>query len=211
MVDTAYWKQMQTAVSVGVLLALWLLETCFPLFPGRSHRVRHAFRHLCVGGLNLVILVLGFATATAGVAAWADAKRFGLLHQLAAPLWVELPLALLLFDAWMYGWHRANHAIPFLWRFHRMHHSDPDLDVTTALRFHCGEMTLSSLLRLGIIPLLGLQLWQVILYEIVLLPVIAFHHSNVALPEKWDRVLRAVIVSPNMHRVHHSGRQPETD
>jgi sterol desaturase/sphingolipid hydroxylase (fatty acid hydroxylase superfamily) len=111
----------------------------------------------------------------------------------------------------MYLWHRANHAIPFLWRFHRMHHSDPAVDVTTALRFHVGEITLSSTLRLAVIPLLGLRLGEVILYETLLLPVIAFHHSNVALPEKWDRRLRAVIVSPNMHRVHHSDWQPETD
>jgi hypothetical protein len=124
---------------------------------------------------------------------------------------VKLPVGVLLLDAWMYAWHRANHALPFLWRFHRMHHSDPTVDVTTALRFHCGEIVLSSLLRLAVVPLLGLELWQVILYETMLLPVIAFHHSNVALPERWDRLLRLVIVSPNMHRVHHSDWQPETD
>jgi sterol desaturase/sphingolipid hydroxylase (fatty acid hydroxylase superfamily) len=122
-----------------------------------------------------------------------------------------VPVALLLFDAWMYLWHRANHAVPFLWRFHRMHHSDPAVDTTTALRFHVGEIVISTLLRLGVIPLLGMRLWQVILYETLLLPVIAFHHSNVALPTVWDRRLRWVIVSPNMHRVHHSDWQPETD
>src|SRR5262249_16765576 len=95
--------------------------------------------------------------------------------------------------------------------FHRMHHSDPDLDVTTALRFHFGEITISSALRLAVVPLLGLTLWQVILYETILLPVIAFHHSNVALPERFHRILRAARVSPNMHRVHHSDWQPETD
>jgi sterol desaturase/sphingolipid hydroxylase (fatty acid hydroxylase superfamily) len=209
--DAAALQRLQFAVSVVVLLTLWLLEAWVPLFVERPQRLRHAGRNLAVAGINMAIIGLGFAGATAGVAAWAEARGFGLLHRVSWPLWAELPLALLLFDLWMYLWHRANHAIPFLWRFHRMHHTDPEMDVTTALRFHCGEIALSSMLRLAVIPLLGLELWQVILYEIVLLPVIAFHHSNVALPEKWDRLLRAMIVSPNMHRVHHSDWQPETD
>ena len=201
----------QTVVAVGALAALWLLEAWAPVFADRPHRWRHALRNLAVAGVNMAVIGLLFAAAAAAVAGWAERSGFGLLHRFAAPVWVELPLALLLFDAWMYLWHRANHRVPFLWRFHRMHHSDPDMDVTTALRFHFGEITISSALRLAVVPLLGLTLWQVILYEIILLPVIAFHHSNVALPEKYDRLLRAVIVSPNMHRVHHSDWQPETD
>ena len=111
----------------------------------------------------------------------------------------------------MYLWHRANHRILFLWRFHRMHHSDPQMDVTTALRFHTGELVFSSLLRFAVVPLLGMNLWQLIFYEILLLPIIQFHHSNVNLPESWDRCLRTIIVTPNIHRVHHSRWQPETD
>lgn len=164
-----------------------------------------------MGGLNMAVIGLGFSTATAGAAAWSQRMHFGLLNWLPAPLWLEVPLALLLLDAWMYLWHRANHAVPFLWRFHRMHHSDPAVDVTTALRFHLGEIGISSVLRLAVVPLLGLHLGHVILYEMLLLPVIGFHHSNVALPEAWDRRLRAVIVSPNMHHVHHSDWQPKTD
>ncbi|MFN3652180.1 MAG: sterol desaturase family protein [Armatimonadota bacterium] len=211
MPDVSRLLQIQTVVSVLALVLLWLLETGLPLFVDRAHRLRHAARNLGVAGLNMAVLGLGFAAATAAAAGWAEAHRFGLLHRLSAPLWVELGLAFLLFDAWMYLWHRANHAVPFLWRLHRMHHSDAEMDVTTALRFHCGEIVLSSALRLAVIPLLGLQVWQVIAYEMVLLPVIAFHHSNVALPEKWDRLLRVVLVSPNLHRVHHSDWRPETD
>src|SRR3954447_9778653 len=146
----------QAGVSVAALLLLWLLETWLPLFVDRPHRLRHAARNLVIGGLNLAIIGLFFAGATAAVTAWAEARRFGLLHWLSWPLAVKLALGVLLFDAWMYLWHRANHGIPFLWRFHRMHHSDPNVDVTTALRFHSGEIVLSSLLRLAVIPLLGL-------------------------------------------------------
>jgi sterol desaturase/sphingolipid hydroxylase (fatty acid hydroxylase superfamily) len=203
--------KVQGAVAVGVLALLWLLETWAPLFVDRPHRYRHAFRNLAVGAANMAVIGLAFAAATAAVADRAAAARFGLLHRLPATPWLELALGFLLFDAWMYLWHRANHRAPFLWRFHRMHHSDPAMDVTTALRFHFGEIAISSALRLAVVPLLGLAVWQVILYETILLPVIAFHHSNVALPERWDRLLRAVIVSPNMHRVHHSDWRPETD
>jgi sterol desaturase/sphingolipid hydroxylase (fatty acid hydroxylase superfamily) len=201
----------ETAVAVASLLILWLLEASVPFFADRPHRLRHDFRNLAVGAINLALSSLVFAALIAAVTGWAHAAGFGLLNLLEAPGWLELLLALILFDGWMYGWHRANHRLPFLWRFHRMHHSDPEVDASTALRFHFGEIAISSALRLAVIPLLGMQLWQVLLYETILLPVIAFHHSNVALPERWDRWLRAVIVSPNMHRVHHSDWQPETD
>ena len=203
--------QVQAGTGILVLLVLWLLETWLPLFADRPRRLRHAARNLGVASLNLAVIGLGFAAAAASAAEWAESARFGLLNRWSGPLWMELLAALVLFDAWMYLWHRANHAVPFLWRFHRMHHSDPEVDATTGLRFHIGEIVISSTLRLAVIPLLGMQLWQVILNETLLLPVIAFHHSNVALPEAWDRRLRAVIVSPNMHRVHHSDWQPETD
>jgi sterol desaturase/sphingolipid hydroxylase (fatty acid hydroxylase superfamily) len=104
----------------------------------------------------------------------------------------------------MYWWHRANHELPFLWRFHRMHHSEPDLDVTTAMRFHTGEIAISSGLRCGVLVLLGMSWPMLLLYEVCMLPIIQFHHSNVRIPYGLDRALRAVIVSPNMHRVHHS-------
>jgi sterol desaturase/sphingolipid hydroxylase (fatty acid hydroxylase superfamily) len=97
-----------------------------------------------------------------------------------------------------------------LWRFHRVHHSDAVLDVTTAARFHVGEIALSALARLPLLALLGAEFWQVVLYEALLLPVIQFHHSNLAVPERWDRRLRLLIVSPNMHRVHHSRFRAET-
>ena len=171
----------------------------------------HASRNLVIALFNIGFIALMFSGIISVVATWNQNMNFGLLIFLDLPLAIETGIALLLFDGWMYLWHRANHEIPFLWRFHRMHHSDREIDVTSATRFHIGELILSSVLRLGVIPLLGLELWQLVLYEVMLLPVIQFHHSNVNLPERWDRLLRTIIVSPNMHRVHHSRIQLETD
>ncbi len=120
-------------------------------------------------------------------------------------------MALVLFDFWMYVWHRANHAVPLLWRFHRLHHGDSELDATTGLRFHPGEILLSGIARMLVVPLLGMSVWDLVLYESILLPVVVFHHSNVRLPRFLDYGLLALIVTPAMHRVHHSRWRPETD
>jgi sterol desaturase/sphingolipid hydroxylase (fatty acid hydroxylase superfamily) len=119
--------------------------------------------------------------------------------------------AVVLMDGWMYLWHRLNHRLPWLWRFHAVHHADAEMDATSAVRFHTGEIALSSVARLAVLPLLGLSVGQVLLYEALLLPVILFHHSNVRVPAALDRVLRLVIVTPWMHWVHHSEWRPETD
>jgi sterol desaturase/sphingolipid hydroxylase (fatty acid hydroxylase superfamily) len=198
-------------VQVAALAAILWLETVFPLFQGRRHRLRHAVRNLGIGLFNGLVLALTFSTLTAWSIAWADQRGFGLLAWIAGPAWAESILAVILFDLWMYLWHRANHRIPFLWRFHRMHHTDDQLDASSALRFHTGELVFSSLLRLAVVPLLGMSLIQLLLYETLLQPIILFHHSNVALPERFDRIFRAVIVTPNMHRVHHSQERFETN
>jgi sterol desaturase/sphingolipid hydroxylase (fatty acid hydroxylase superfamily) len=116
-----------------------------------------------------------------------------------------------MFDGLLYLMHRANHKFGILWRFHRVHHSDPEMDTTTAMRFHTGEVLISSALRLAVIPLMGFTLWHLLVYELLMLPVIMFHHSNVRFPEKVDRWLRALVVSPALHRVHHSRARVETD
>jgi sterol desaturase/sphingolipid hydroxylase (fatty acid hydroxylase superfamily) len=111
----------------------------------------------------------------------------------------------------MYGWHRMNHRIPFLWRFHRVHHSDPAMDVTTASRFHVGELMLSCAARVPVIALLGVSLFDLVLYETVMFAIVQLHHANIRLPDTAERALRLIIVTPYMHKVHHSDWQPETD
>ena len=198
-------------VEVASLGVVFWLERIFPLFQERKNRIRHALPNLGIGVLNGLVISFCFSAVTLKVIQYGEGHSWGLLRQIHWGSLTESILAFVLFDFWMYVWHRANHGIPFLWRFHRMHHSDLELDSTSALRFHTGEIILSSLLRLIVVPLIGMQFIHLLIYEICLQPIIIFHHSNVALPEKIDRILRAMIVTPNMHRIHHSQVRNETD
>jgi sterol desaturase/sphingolipid hydroxylase (fatty acid hydroxylase superfamily) len=176
-----------------------------------GERLRHGLKNLVLGILNALLTGLVFVALWWTAAEWAQAHNFGLLNCLPLPEWAHVVGAFLLFDAWMYFWHRLNHRVPFLWRFHRTHHSDPRMDVTTANRFHLGEIFLSSILRIPVIALLGLELWELALYETAMFTVVQLHHANIALPAWLDRGLRVLIVTPFMHKVHHSRWQPETD
>lgn len=196
-----------------LLLALfWAWETWHPYFQASAGRLRHAAHNLTLALLNTAILSLLFGSVTVLVAEWTGRNQFGFLNQNHMRLGESstFVLSIILLDAWMYVWHRANHTIPLLWRFHRMHHSDNRMDVTTATRFHLGEHLGSSILRLGLIPLLGLQSWHIVNYELLVIAITQFHHANISLG-KWDWWLRLVVVTPDMHKVHHSRWQPETD
>jgi len=209
--------QWETKVlTAGVALAiLWFAEACVPFYSqfeaGRKARLIHAAKNLGFGLFNAALLLALFSSAFAAVTGRATDSGFGLLKRVDWPVWGEMFLVFVLFDLWMYLWHRANHRIGLLWRFHRMHHSDPEMDASTALRFHSGEVVLSAIARLAVLPLLGMTLAQLAFYEMVFLPVILFHHSNVRLPRWLDHGLLSVIVTPAMHRVHHSRWRPETD
>src|SRR5262245_11094079 len=200
-----------TMAAACVLILLTALESWLPAALDRQRRLRHAARNLWLGSRNVALLALLAAPFLAHVAVWAEEDRFGLLRLLNVSPMIGGVLAILLFDAWMYLWHRANHQFGFLWRFHRVHHSDPELDATTAVRFHSGEILISSALRLAVIPLLGITIYQLLYYEMILLPVILFHHSNLQFPERLDRWLRPIVVTPALHRVHHSRLRMETD
>jgi sterol desaturase/sphingolipid hydroxylase (fatty acid hydroxylase superfamily) len=209
-VPVEYLSHTKAAVTVGVLAVLWAWETWLPFFGRRQGRLRHAGRNLAVALLNTVVLAVAFSTGITFVAGWAQEQGLGLLHALGLGSPARLVLALVLLDGWMYLWHRANHTIPLLWRFHRMHHSETEMDVTTATRFHLGEHVGASVLRAGLIPLLGFEVWQLIAYDTLLIVVTMLHHANISLG-RYDRWLRWLIVTPDMHKVHHSSWRPETD
>lgn len=194
-----------------LLLALfWCWETWRPFFGQREGRLQHAGRNLAVALFNTVILGLAFGSVLVAVTDWTEANQWGLLNHVELVWPVRFALGLVLLDAWMYCWHWANHAVPFLWRFHRMHHSDPHMDVTTATRFHLGEHVIAALLKLGLIPLLGLEVWHLVVYDTLVSAVTQFHHADISLG-RWDRWLRLVLVTPDMHKVHHSDWHPETN
>lgn len=196
---------------VCTITLIFSLESVFPHYAGRQAKVRHAVPHLITAFLNGLLNRFLLAGLTFAALAWAESKALGIVPALQLPAAVKLILVFLLFDIWMYWWHLANHRLKWFWKFHRAHHSDIEMDTTTALRFHPGELVLSTFFRLPTLMLLGMSFSQLLLFEVLLNVSTLFHHSNLAVPEKWDRLLRTVLVTPNMHRVHHSVEMSETN
>jgi sterol desaturase/sphingolipid hydroxylase (fatty acid hydroxylase superfamily) len=198
-------------VIIIALFVIFLLEGILPHYRSRTSRLRHALPHVMTAILNGLLTRFALAGLTITAIGWAEGSILGLAPRLPVSPYAQTAIIFVLFDIWMYIWHRANHRIGFLWRFHRAHHSDIEMDTTTALRFHPGELVLSTIIRLPMIILLGMSFGQLVFFELLLNLSTLFHHSNLALPEQWDRLLRVVITTPNMHRVHHSRELAETD
>jgi sterol desaturase/sphingolipid hydroxylase (fatty acid hydroxylase superfamily) len=197
-------------VGMLTLTLLFVLEGSMPFYAGRTDRLVHAGRNLGLALISGAVAVAATPLLMAS-AATARSQGIGLCHWLDLGPWASLVLVLVLFDLWMYAWHRLNHRIPLLWRLHRVHHTDIAMDSTTALRFHPGEIALSMLANCLVLVALGMSFEAFVVYKSIMVAVILFHHSNVALPEAMDRALRVAIVTPAVHRVHHSELRPETD
>ena len=195
----------------AVYLALFTIEHIAPHFKDRQPHLPHSLRNLTLAGINALISTLFFVFIIKHVCDWTWTNQYGVLNQVNLPTIYSFLLAIVLIDLWQYVWHRLNHEINFLWKFHLVHHTDKDMDASTGLRFHPIEIIYSNFIRISIIPLIGIQIDHLLLYEVVLLPIILFHHSNIRLNEKIDKALRIAIVTPHMHRLHHSDIQSETD
>lgn len=196
-------------LGVLVLMALW--ERLTPRRPQSIKRLLRWPNNLGLAVLNTFVVRLLFPLAGVGMALLAQAKGWGLFNIVPAPAWFAIPAGLLLLDLTIYGQHVAFHAVPLLWRLHRMHHADLEFDVTTGLRFHPGEIVVSMLVKLLAIVVLGALPIVVLAFEVVLNATSIFNHGNVRLPPRLDRVLRLLVVTPDMHRVHHSIDRRETD
>jgi len=205
------WRTAVPVACLAVMLAWETAQPFLPLFRRAGERARHGALNLALGLLNISVVALLFAGLWLVVTRWAEAHQFGLLHVLALPPWLRVVVAVLLLDAWTYAWHRLNHRVLFFWRFHRWHHADREMDVTTASRFHTGEIVLSSILRLPVLLAIGCGIGELAIYEMMLFAVVQFHHANIALPDRLERVLRQVIVTPALHKVHHSVVRAECD
>jgi sterol desaturase/sphingolipid hydroxylase (fatty acid hydroxylase superfamily) len=195
----------------GVGLALFLLERVVPLRETRARLVGRLLVNLSFSALAvLAALMLVRPAVEASFAGLAD-RTFGLSRWIPLPGLAQAVLGFLLMDLTFYYWHLLNHRVPLLWRFHNVHHMDPDLDVSTALRFHFGEIGFSAGFRIVQIVVIGVSPWVYAAYELVFQANTLFHHSNVRLPIRLERALNTLLVTPRMHGIHHSQVRRETD
>lgn len=201
---------MEKALSVAASLAVFITwEAVRPFFAFAEGHWYRAAANALVGVTNTLLGRLLFAWVYARAFSALSSGRVGLLGLFDMPAWAGIALTMLMLDLWSYWWHRFNHTIPFLWRFHRAHHTDTEMGATSAYRFHPVEIIFSSILRLPLILVLGLEPEGLLLYESILTVSIAFHHANIGIGVKADAALRSVIVSPVMHKLHHSVKPAE--
>lgn len=188
----------------GVLLLMALWELVAPRRRLTTRKTPRWASNLGLVTLNTLLVRLIVPLTAVGAAVACAERQWGLLHWVSAPSWLETLLAVVALDLAIYGQHVMFHAVGPLWRLHMVHHADMDLDVTSGLRFHTLEILLSALLKLALVALLGASPLAVVIFETVLNATAMFNHSNVRIPGALDRVLRTVLVTPDMHRVHHS-------
>lgn len=202
-------------IRVGAFAATLLLCAALEqLRPRRTPTVARAARWPANLGLVVVdtlVVRLAFPFLAVGTALAVEDAGFGLFNRIALPATVEIPLAVLALDLAIYGQHRLMHVLPTLWRLHRVHHSDLEFDVTTGVRFHPVEMVASMAIKMAFVSLLGPAAAAVVLFEVLLNATSLFNHSNVRVPAAVESWLRLLLVTPDVHRVHHSPRAVETD
>lgn len=199
------------SIFLGVLLLMVLWEFLTPRRPQAVGRWLRWPNNLGVVVLNTLVVRLLFPFAAVGIAFLAQRNGWGLFNLVPLPGWSAVPAAVLLLDVIIYGQHVMFHVVPVLWRLHRMHHADLEFDVTTGLRFHPGEIILSMLIKLAAVTALGAPPIAVLVFEVLLNATSMFNHGNVRIAAGLDRWLRLVLVTPDMHRVHHSIDRRETD
>src|SRR6476620_12527454 len=203
------------AVFAGVFLLMAAIERVLPKRRLSVSKARRWLTNLGIAGVDTLVLrvMAALAVPVAAVAAAFFAKdhQLGLLNQVDWPYWLRLLIALLVLDLAIWAQHLASHKVPLFWRLHQVHHADRDIDVTTAVRFHPVEIALSMLWKIAVVVPLGAPPLAVFLFEVILNACAMFDHANIALPARLDGALRVAIVTPDMHRVHHSVRFREHD
>lgn len=202
------------AIFLGLFALFAIAEAMHPRRPRAVGRQKRWITNLSITVLNTVVLrSLAFTLPLLAVGAAMDAQAngWGLFNHINWPNWVEVLICVLILDFAIWAQHLITHKVPILWRLHRVHHADRDMDVTTAIRFHPIEIALSMLLKIGLVYLLGPSALAVVLFEILLNGTALFNHANLRLPLAVDAVVRRVLVTPDMHRVHHSVHRQEHD
>lgn len=198
-------------IIAGTFVILTVLERRRPLRPEHESKLRHLSRNLVFAGLAAGTVNLLERPIVQPLASVVEARRWGLLYGPRLPTAIHFGLAILLLDYTLYVWHVLVHRVPWLWRFHLVHHVDLDLDASTALRFHFGELALSIPWRAAQIVAIGVTPDALTLWQNALLVSILFHHSNIELPIGVERIVSRVFVTPRMHGIHHSTVPDETN
>ena len=199
------------AAFLSVLVAMALWEVAAPRRRREIPRVIRWTNNLALLVLDTAILRLTFPIIAVGLAVMAEDRGWGLFNNIDVPFWLAIVVSMLLLDLAIYLQHVMFHAIPGLWRLHRMHHADLDFDATTGLRFHPVEILISMGIKLAVVAALGPPAVAVLLFEVILNATALFNHANIDLPRPVDRVLRLIVVTPDMHHVHHSVDPRETN
>ncbi|GAB4360147.1 MAG: sterol desaturase family protein [Kiloniellaceae bacterium] len=202
---------LRLALFFGVLAALMAAEAVLPRRRRAIPRLTRWVGNLGVVAIDTLLLRLIFPLAAVGFALVAEERGWGLFNAVAVPGWLAFLVSLLVLDLAIYLQHVMFHAVPALWRLHRMHHADLEIDVTTGLRFHPVEILLSMGIKIAVVAALGPPAVAVLVFEVLLNATAMFNHSNLKLPLALDRVLRLLVVTPDMHRVHHSIHPNETN
>lgn len=202
---------LSSALVALAFLIFLALETWRPLRKPIASKPRRIGRNLTLGGISLAIVTLLQAPLVDPLARWTTALGVGLLNLFAMPVWLQIAAGLLLLDYTLWLWHRWNHLVPFLWRFHLVHHVDRDMDASTAFRFHFGEQALSIGFRAAQVVLLGTGATTLWIWQGLLVVSILFHHSNLRLPLSLERLMVRLIVTPRMHGIHHSNYRNEAN
>ena len=198
-------------VFFGIFAVMALIELRAPMRRLVAGRGGRWLTNWSISAIDSTVVRLLFGAAAVGAAADAEAGSIGLFNALGWPLWAEVLVVFVILDFAIWFQHLLSHKIPVLWRLHRVHHADRDIDVTTAIRFHPIEIALSMLLKIGLVYALGAPVAAVLLFEVVLNGAAMFNHANIRLGERLDAALRTLIVTPDMHRVHHSVLRREHD
>ena len=190
--------------SVAGIIFFLILELAIPYRQTTVSKLTRWINNISLALFNSVILRLFFAGAVLQTAFYVQDKQFGILNLIHVPYWAKIIVTVVFLDFMLYVWHLLNHEVHLLWRFHRVHHSDLNMDVSTANRFHIGELAMSALIRIGLIFFLGADLFGVMLYEILIVATAQFHHSSLKIPSWFEDIYWVLFVPPSMHRIHHS-------
>jgi sterol desaturase/sphingolipid hydroxylase (fatty acid hydroxylase superfamily) len=203
--------QIRLSIFFGMLVLMLVLESVIPRHPTFDSKPRRLAINFSLTGFNIFLVRLLPGGAAVGLAEFAGQQGWGLFNYLDWPVAVEMAMAVIFLDLMIYIQHVILHMIPFFWRFHKVHHSDLDLDVSSGFRFHPLEILGSMIYKLGLVAALGPSVMTVVVFEAILSGMAQFNHSNIKLPLGLDLALRKLLVTPDMHRIHHSVEVNETN